>query len=71
MIDALAGVLVVPAAAAVLLAALPGYRLTARLNVLAAMLTFMTASSLFVGEPVSGTCISAWMAGCCSATNSS
>src|SRR6187455_2832055 len=55
MIDALAGVLVIPAAAAVLLAALPGYRLTARLNVLAAMLTFMTASSLFVVEPVSGT----------------
>ena len=38
MIDALAGVLVIPAAAAVLLAALPGYRLTARLNVLAACL---------------------------------
>jgi hydrogenase-4 component F len=55
MIDALAGVLVIPAAAAVLLAALPGYRLTARLNVLAALLTFVTASSLFVVEPVSGT----------------
>jgi hydrogenase-4 component F len=55
MIDALAGVLVIPATAAVLLAALPGYRLTARLNVLAAMLTFVTASSLFVVEPVSGT----------------
>ena len=55
MIDALAGVLVIPAAAAVLLAALPGYRLTARLNVLAALLTFVTASSLFVVEPSSGT----------------
>jgi len=55
MIDALAGVLVIPATATVLLAALPGYRLTARLNVLAAMLTFVTASSLFVVEPVSGT----------------
>ena len=55
MIDALAGVLVIPAAAAVLLAALPGYRLTARLNVLAALLTFVTASSLFVVEPASGT----------------
>ena len=55
MIDALAGVLVIPAAAAVLLAVLPGYRLTARLNVLAALLTFVTASSLFVVEPVSGT----------------
>jgi hydrogenase-4 component F len=55
MIDALAGVLVIPAAAAVLLAMLPGYRLTARLNVLAAFLTFVTASSLFVVDPVSGT----------------
>ncbi|HET8544412.1 MAG TPA: hydrogenase 4 subunit F [Pseudolabrys sp.] len=55
MIDALAGVLVIPAAAAVLLAVLPGYRLTARLNVLATLLTFVTASSLFVVEPVSGT----------------
>jgi hydrogenase-4 component F len=54
MIDALAGVLVIPAAAAVLLAALPGYRLTARLNVLATLLTFVTASSLFVVEPASG-----------------
>src|SRR5689334_22330069 len=55
MIDALAGVLVIPAAAAVLLAVLPGYRLTARLNVLATLLTFVTASSLFVVEPASGT----------------
>ena len=55
MIDPLAGVLVIPAAAAVLLAALPGYRLTARLNVLAALLTFVTASSMFVIDPESGT----------------
>jgi hydrogenase-4 component F len=55
MIDALVGVLVIPAAAAVLLAMLPGYRLSARLNVFAALLTFLTASSLFVVEPVSGT----------------
>ena len=55
MIDALVGVLVIPAAAAVLLATLPGYRLTARLNVLATLLTFVTASSLFVVDPVSGT----------------
>ncbi|HEY7230211.1 MAG TPA: hydrogenase 4 subunit F [Pseudolabrys sp.] len=55
MIDALTGVLIIPAAAAVLLALLPGYRLTARLNVLAALLTFVTASSMFVVEPVSGT----------------
>jgi len=54
MIDALAGVLVIPAIAAALLAALPGYRLTARLNVVAALLTFLTAVSLFVVEPRSG-----------------
>ncbi|HMF27012.1 MAG TPA: hydrogenase 4 subunit F, partial [Pseudolabrys sp.] len=54
-IDALTGVLLIPAFAAVLLAALPGYRLTARLNVIAALLTFVTASSLFVVTPESGT----------------
>ncbi len=54
MIDALTGVLLIPAVAAALLAALPGYRLTARLNVLAAFLSFATAVSLFVVEPVSG-----------------
>ena len=32
----------------------PGYRLSARLNVLAALLTFLTAVSLFVVEPSSG-----------------
>jgi hydrogenase-4 component F len=51
MIDALTGVLVIPAVAAGLLAMLPGYRLTARLNVLATLLTFLTAVSLFVIEP--------------------
>ncbi len=54
MIDALGGVLLIPALAACVLAALPGYRLTARLNVLAAFLTFATAVSLFVVEPTSG-----------------
>ncbi|HEY6023612.1 MAG TPA: hydrogenase 4 subunit F [Pseudolabrys sp.] len=53
-IDALAGVLLIPAAAAALLAALPGYRMTARINVLATLLTFLTAVSLFVVEPRSG-----------------
>jgi len=52
--DSLTGVLLVPAAAAILLAVLPGYRLTARLNVLAAFLTFSTAVSLFLVEPKSG-----------------
>src|SRR5690348_13232845 len=58
--DALAGVLLIPACAAALLAALPDYRLTARLNMLAALLTFVTAASLFfsgsafLAEPKSG-----------------
>jgi hydrogenase-4 component F len=54
MIDALTGVLLVPAVAAVLFAAMPGYRVTARLNVVAALLTFSIAASLFVIEPKSG-----------------
>ncbi|MBI1203331.1 MAG: hydrogenase 4 subunit F [Rhodopseudomonas sp.] len=52
--DALDGVLLIPAASACLLAALPGYRLTSRLNMLAAFLTFATACSLFVVEPTTG-----------------
>jgi hydrogenase-4 component F len=54
MIDALNGVLIIPAVAAGLLAMLPGYWLSARLNVLAALLTLLTAMSLFVVEPKSG-----------------
>ena len=54
MIDALTGVLIIPAVAAGLLAILPGYRLTARLNVFATLVTFLTAVSLFVVEPRSG-----------------
>ena len=49
--DALAGVLLIPVVAAALLAALPGYRLTARINVAAALLTFATAVSMFFVEP--------------------
>jgi hydrogenase-4 component F len=52
--DALSGVLLIPAIAAALLAVLPGYRLTARINILAALLTFLTSVSLFVVEPHSG-----------------
>ncbi|HTV30662.1 MAG TPA: hydrogenase 4 subunit F [Xanthobacteraceae bacterium] len=47
----LTGVLLIPALAAGLLAALPGYRLTARINVLATTLTFLCALSLFFGRP--------------------
>ena len=53
MIDALTGVLLIPAAAAALLAILPGYRMTARINVAAALATFLTACSLFVIQPAS------------------
>ena len=53
-IDALSGVLLVPALSACLLAALPGYRLTSRLNVLATFITLAAAVSLFVVEPASG-----------------
>lgn len=44
----LALVLLVPALGAALLALLPGYRLTARLNVLVSLIAFLAAASLFV-----------------------
>ncbi|WP_047462233.1 hydrogenase 4 subunit F [Rhizobium rhizogenes] len=46
--DAVAAVLVIPITAAVLLALLPGYRMTARLNVFASLLTLLSALSLLV-----------------------
>ena len=52
--NAYLGVLVIPAIAAVLLAALPNYRATARLNVLATSLTLICALSLFVAKPAPG-----------------
>ena len=52
--DAASAVLLIPAVAAALLAVLPGYRITARLNVLAALLTFLAALSLFFGRPDAG-----------------
>jgi hydrogenase-4 component F len=52
--DALAAMLLVPLAAAAALALLPAYRLGARLNVLAALLTFLAALSLFVDRPPPG-----------------
>jgi len=48
--DPVAGVLLIPIVSAALLALLPGYRLTARLNVVASLLTFVSALSLFVIE---------------------
>ncbi|HVY51823.1 MAG TPA: hydrogenase 4 subunit F [Devosia sp.] len=44
---AIRAVLVIPAIAAAILALLPGYRLTSRLNVLASLLTLLAAASLF------------------------
>jgi hydrogenase-4 component F len=49
--DPVAAILVIPAASAVLLVLLPGYWLTARLNVLAALLTFVAALSLLGVRP--------------------
>src|SRR6267154_6548331 len=43
-----AAVLLIPIGSAALLAVLPGYRLTARLNVVASLATFLSALSLFV-----------------------
>jgi len=47
-LNALTAILLIPLVAAVALAALPGYRLTSRLNVLASFLTLVAALSLFV-----------------------
>ncbi|CAN7704615.1 hydrogenase 4 subunit F [Pararhizobium sp. LjRoot238] len=48
--DPVAAVLLIPIAAAALLALLPGYRMTARLNVFASLLTLIAALSLFTTE---------------------
>src|SRR5207248_8216808 len=52
--DGLSAVLLIPIVSAALLAALPGYRLTSRLNVFASLLTFLAALSLFFGRPQPG-----------------
>jgi hydrogenase-4 component F len=49
--DAVTLVLAIPAGAAALLALLPSYRISARLNVLAAFLTLISALSLFIEQP--------------------
>ena len=48
--DPVTAVLLIPICSAALLAILPGYRLTARLNVVASLATFLSALSLFVIE---------------------
>jgi hydrogenase-4 component F len=52
--NAVAAVLAIPAVAAAVLALLPGYKLSARLNVVATFLTFLAALSLFVQRPPTG-----------------
>jgi hydrogenase-4 component F len=52
--DAMAAVLLIPLIAVFVLALLPGYRVTALLNVLASLLTFLAAASLFFVRPESG-----------------
>ena len=49
--DAVAAILLIPLVAAALVAVLPNYRLTARLNVAAAFLTLLAAGSLFFAAP--------------------
>ncbi len=51
LFEPVTAVLAIPALAAALLVALPGYRLTATLNVVATFLTFLAAVSLFFGRP--------------------
>src|SRR6185436_18277976 len=53
-LDALTAVLLIPAVSAALLALLPSYRLTAALNMLAALLSFLAALSLFFERPAAG-----------------
>jgi hydrogenase-4 component F len=48
--DAVQAVLLIPFAAAALLVLLPGYRLTARINMLASFLTLLAALALLVGD---------------------
>jgi hydrogenase-4 component F len=52
--DATTAILLIPIVTAAVLAALPGYRLTARLNVLAALASFLCALSLFFARPPPG-----------------
>ena len=53
-LDAVTAILLIPALAAAVLALLPGYRATARLNMLAAFLSFLTALSLLLVRPPAG-----------------
>jgi hydrogenase-4 component F len=52
--EPVSAVLLIPGVSALLLAFLPGYRLTARINVLAALLTFFAALLLLIERPAHG-----------------
>jgi hydrogenase-4 component F len=52
--DAIVAVLVIPATAVLILSILPGYWLSAWLNVLAALLTFLVSLTLFFERPQTG-----------------
>jgi len=52
--DAVGAVLIIPGGAAALLALLPGYRLSARLNVLAALATLLSSLTLLFARPQTG-----------------
>ncbi|HRQ65242.1 MAG TPA: hydrogenase 4 subunit F [Xanthomonadaceae bacterium] len=52
--DGLTLILLVPAASAAVLALVPGYRLSARLNVLSCLLTLMAAASLLIRPSATG-----------------
>jgi hydrogenase-4 component F len=53
-LDAVSAILIIPGAAAALLALLPGYWLSARINVLAAFLTLLCALTLLFARPETG-----------------
>jgi len=53
-LNGVALILAIPGVSAVLLGLLPGYRISARINMLAAFLTFISALSLFVDKPSPG-----------------
>jgi hydrogenase-4 component F len=53
-LDAVTAILLIPALAAALFAMLPGYQATARLNMLAALATFLVALSLLFTRPPPG-----------------
>lgn len=53
-IEPVMALLLIPGLSAIALALLPGYRLTARLNVLSTLLTFLASLSLLVARPEAG-----------------